>query len=280
MNAETSTPGKSRNILITGGSSGIGAATVRAFASRGDQVWFTYHRGEDRALELINALSSLVSIPPQALPYDQGSWESLLQLVDAIPAEIDILVNNAALGTKTVELAGIEERHQQDALFTQVNCLGPLWLTRQFLPGMLKRGYGKILMLSSVDGGIAAFPGFRDTDGMTKAAIAFLTRQWAAELVHDPVEVFCVCPGAVDTPMFRQSTLDPLSSASADELIAQLPKGRLIRPDEIADILWWLTTDAAVIMHGAVIDASMGLGVHPGCITMRNPRTTLKEGVA
>ncbi|WP_057457623.1 SDR family NAD(P)-dependent oxidoreductase [Pseudomonas syringae] len=279
MDEKAVKPRKSRNILITGGSSGIGAAAVRTFASRGDQVWFTYHRGKKRAHELINALRRNALIPPNALPFDQSSWDSLQQLIGALPAEIDILVNNAALGTKTVELAGLEERHLQDELFTQVNCLGPLWLTKQLLPGMLKRGYGKIIMLSSVDGGIAAFPGFRDTDGMTKAAIAFLTRQWAAELIHDPVEIFCVCPGAVDTPMFRQSTLDPLSPASADELIARLPKGRLIRPDEISEILWWLTTEAAIALHGAVIDASMGLGVHPGCITMQNPRAILKEDI-
>lgn len=279
MGKKTVKPRKSRNILITGGSSGIGAAAVRTFASRGDQVWFTYHSGKGRALELIDSLSPNVPIPPKALPFDQSSWDSLLQLIESLSAEIDILVNNAALGTKTVELAGIEERYHQDELFTQVNCLGPLWLTKQLLPGMLKRGYGKILMLSSVGGGIAAFPGFRDTDGMTKAAIAFLTRQWAAELIYDPVEVFCVCPGAVDTPMFRKSTLDHLSSASADKLIARLPKGRLIRPNEISEILWWLTTEAAIIMHGAVIDASMGLGVHPGCITMQNPRAILKEDI-
>jgi NAD(P)-dependent dehydrogenase (short-subunit alcohol dehydrogenase family) len=266
---EAMTVKTSRNVLITGGSSGIGAAAVRTFASHGDRVWFTYHRGEDRALEIINSLPRNTLITPNALPFDQGSWGSVKQLVDSLPAEIDILVNNAALGTKTIEQVGINERHLQDALFTQVNCLGPLWLTQRLLPGMLKRGYGKILMLSSVDGGIAAFPGFRDTDGMTKAAIAFLTRQWAAELIHDPVEVFCVCPGAVDTPMFRQSTLAPLSSAAADELIDRLPKRRLIRPEEIAEVLWWLTTEAATVMHGAVIDASMGLGVHPGCITMQ-----------
>jgi NAD(P)-dependent dehydrogenase (short-subunit alcohol dehydrogenase family) len=269
---EAMTVKTSRNVLITGGSSGIGAAAVRTFAFNGDRVWFTYHRGKDRALELINSLPRNTLITPDALPFDQGSWDSVQQLVDSLPAEIDILVNNAALGTKTIEQVGINERHLQDALFTQVNRLGPIWLTQRLLPGMLKRGYGKILMLSSVDGGIAAFPGFRDTDGMTKAAIAFLTRQWAAELIHDPVEVFCVCPGAVDTPMFRQSTLAPLSSAAADELIDRLPKRRLIRPKEIAEVLWWLTTEAATVLHGAVIDASMGLGVHPGCITMQPPR--------
>ncbi|NUU64787.1 SDR family oxidoreductase [Enterobacteriaceae bacterium BIT-l23] len=276
---ETTKSATSRTVLITGGSSGIGAAAVRHFASKGDKVWFTYHQGKQRALELIDSLVPTSPEPPRAVSFDQSSWDSLQQLIKALPSEIDILVNNAALGTRTVELTGIEEKHRQDELFTQVNCLGPLWLTRQLLPGMLQRGYGKILMLSSVGGGITAFPGFRDTDGMTKAAIAFLTRKWAAELSHNPVDVFCVCPGAVDTPMFRQSTLDPLSPESANELVARLPGGRLIHPNEIAEVLWWLTTPAASILHGAVIDASMGLGVHPGCIAAQASSANLKGDV-
>ncbi|WDN57370.1 SDR family NAD(P)-dependent oxidoreductase [Streptomyces clavuligerus] len=258
-----------RTVLITGGSSGIGAAAVRAFAERGDQVWFTYHRGARRAGELVRELALAEGGRPHALPFDQGDWDSLKELLKALPQTVDVLVNNAALGTATVEQAGATSRHMEDELFTRVNCLGPLWLTRHLLPGMVKRGYGKILTVSSVGGGIAAFPGFRDADGMSKAAVAFLTRQWAAELSHEPVEVFCVCPGAVDSPMFRQSTLDPLSPADAAELVTRLPRGRLIRAEEIAEVLWWLTTAAAVPLHGAVIDASMGLGVRPGLITNR-----------
>lgn len=256
-----------RTVLVTGGSSGIGTATARLFAKRGDRVWFTYHRGRSRADALVAELSAAGCAEVLAFPLDQGNWDSHQELLRRLPGPVDVLVNNAALGTKTVEAAGAATRHEQDELYARVNCLGPMWLTRDLLPAMLERGYGKVLMLSSVDGGVAAFPGFRDADGMSKAAIAFLTRQWAAELSHRPVEVFCVCPGAVDTPMFRQSTLDPLTPDDSAALVGQLPRGRLIQPEEIAEVLWWLSTPAAVILHGAVIDASMGLGVHPGLLT-------------
>lgn len=260
---------KPRNVLITGGSSGIGYATVKTFSYNGDRVWFTYLHGENRANELINSLKSEVAYTPKAIKFDQSSSDSLASLIKILPKQIDIIINNAALGSKTVELAGDYEWSQQDQLLMQTNCLGPLWLSKYYIPGMLKRKYGKILMLSSVGGGITAFPGFRDTDGMSKAALAFITKKWAAELIHSEVEVFCVCPGAVDTPMFRQSTLNKLSSQELEKFISRLPKGRLIKPEEISELLWWLTLPAAIIMHGAVIDASMGLGVHPGCISNR-----------
>ncbi|MBD4120535.1 SDR family oxidoreductase, partial [Xanthomonas citri pv. citri] len=74
------------------------------------------------------------------------------------------------------------------------------------------RGHGKILFMSSVDGGITHFPRFRAADGMSKAAVAFLGRQLAATYACTGIDVFTVCPGATDTPMFQASTLNALSS--------------------------------------------------------------------
>ncbi len=102
---------------------------------------------------------------------------------------------------------------------------------------------------------------------MSKAALAYLTRHLAAELVHQPISVFAVCPGAVDTTMFQESTLIPLPAQQRLAFTARLPQGRLIEPIEIAELTWWLATGDARVLHGAVIDASMGLGVHPGLIT-------------
>ena len=204
----------SRNVLITGGSSGIGAQLVRAFLAAEHTVWFTYNRGEDRARELA---ASLNGRDVRSFHLDLGDWDSQQRLLKALPGPVEILINNAGLGTKTVEQYA-PETHLQDEALLQVNAVGTLWLTQALLAGMRQRGFGKIILLSSVGGGITQFPSFRLADGMSKAAVAHLGRQLAAELSHEPIDVFTVCPGAVDTPMFRQSSVDHLSDDQRQKL--------------------------------------------------------------
>lgn len=248
-------------MLVTGGSSGIGAAMVRRFVEEGDRVSFTYRSGRERADALV---ASLPAGRAAAFPLDVGDWDSLQALLRALPGPVDVLVNNAGLGSKTVE-AYAPERHRQDQALLQVNAVGPLWLTQAIVPGMRERGRGKVVNIASVGGGITQFPGFRLADGMSKAALAFMTKQIAAELVHDGVEVFAICPGATETAMFEASTLGPLGAAR-DAFVRGLPKGRLIQPEEIAALAVFLCRDEAVVLHGAVLDASLGLGVDPASV--------------
>jgi NAD(P)-dependent dehydrogenase (short-subunit alcohol dehydrogenase family) len=67
--------------------------------------------------------------------------------------------------------------------------------------------------------------------------------------------------------MFQASTLDKLDAAARARFVAQLPKGRLIRPEEIAEVVMFLASEHSTVLHGAVLDLSMGLGVHPGLMT-------------
>ncbi|MFJ6676578.1 SDR family NAD(P)-dependent oxidoreductase [Actinosynnema sp. NPDC091369] len=254
-----------RTVLVTGGSSGIGRAAVARFAAAGDRVWFTYRSGRDRA-ERIVAEHTAAGGEVAAFPFEQGDWVSHQRLAAELPGPVDVLVNNAAVGSKTVE-SQVDGEAEQAAAFFRVNSLGPLWLAQQVLPDMLLRGDGVVVNVASVGGGIATFPGFHVADGMSKAALTYLTRHLAAELAHEPVRVFAVCPGAVDTEMLRASTLDGLSPEARDALLARLPGGRLIRPDEVAELIHWLAQPAAALLHGAVVDASMGLGAHPGLLT-------------
>ncbi|MFI9150933.1 SDR family NAD(P)-dependent oxidoreductase [Streptomyces sp. NPDC053367] len=256
-----------RNILITGGSAGIGRACVERFARAGDHVWFTYHSGHDRAAELVARLARSSPHPVRAFAFRQGEWDDHERLLRELPGPVDVLVNNAAVGSKTVESYVPGPDHVRDAAFLQINAVGPLWLVQQVLPGMLARGRGKVVNVSSVGGGVAPFPGFRIADGMSKAALAYLTRHLAAELAHACVDVVAVCPGAVGTPMFEASTLAGLSPERRAAVEAALPRGRLIRPDEVAELVWWLAGADSGVLHGAVIDASMGLGAHPGLLT-------------
>lgn len=255
-----------RNVLITGGSSGIGRACVAKFAQGGDRVWLTYRSGRERAQQIVAELSTAGG-QVEAFEFDQGDWTSHQRLVENLPGPVDALINNAGVGSRTIQRYVAGSDAERAAAFLHINSVGPLWLTQQLVPGMLARGYGKVVNIASVGGGIATFPGFHIADGMSKAALAYLTRHLAAELAHEPVDVFAVCPGAVDTAMLEASVLAGLSGEQRGALEARLPGGRLLRPEEVAAVVWWLTGHEAALLHGAVIDASMGLGVHPGLLS-------------
>lgn len=256
----------SRSVLITGGSSGIGRATVKRFSLGADRVWFTYHSNEEGARSLEIELAG-TGAKVEGFEFDQGDRASHERLLERLPGPVDVLVNNAAVGSKTVERHTGESIEEQDLAFLRINSVGPLWLTRQVLPMMLRRGYGKIINISSVGGGIATFPDFHIADGMSKAALTYMTRHFAAQLVHSPIDVFGICPGAVETPMLRASLLDDLTAHQYDELRGRLPGNRLIQPEEIGELAWWLAGDHSSTLRGAILDASLGLGVHPGLLT-------------
>ena len=192
--------------------------------------------------------------------------------MDAVMARwdrIDILVNNAAVGSATVA-AFADQAGAQDSAMLTINADGALKICQAFLGAMRDRIGSlplKIINFSSVGGGIAIFPGFRLSDGMSKAAVAFMTRQLAAELTDVMIDVFAVCPGATNTPMFQASTLDRMNAAETAAFTAHLPKQRLIAPAEIANIVVFLASGYSTPLHGAVLDASMGLGVRPGLMT-------------
>jgi NAD(P)-dependent dehydrogenase (short-subunit alcohol dehydrogenase family) len=252
-----------RTVIITGGSSGIGQAMVREFAHSGYMTWFTYHTGKDRAESLT---SELGAEDIQCFHLDLGNRKSHVDLVKNLPGPVDVLVNNAGLGSKTVDKVS-REIHEQDEALMMVNAVGALWLTRDLLPSMEGRGFGKIIMVSSVGGGVTQFPGMHPADGMSKAALAYLGKHLQAQYAGRPIDFFTICPGAVETPMFEASTLSRLDAEARKSLIAALPGGRLIAPEEIAKLAVWLCTEEARVLRGAVLDASLGLGVHPGSIT-------------
>ena len=248
--------------LVTGGSSGLGAAVVKRFATAAWEVWFTYRSGAERARELATACGEQV----QAFYLDQGEWESCRRLVASLPSTPDVVILNAGLGSATVARYQ-EGTPAQDAALMQVNAVGPLWLCQQLLPRMRHRERGTLLFVASVSGGISPFAGFRHADAMGKAAVALLARQLAAELVHSGINVLAVCPGAMDTPMFEESTLQQLDKTEREALLRRLPKRRLLQPAEVAELVFVLGTSFPEILHGAVIDCSLGLGVHPGLLS-------------
>jgi NAD(P)-dependent dehydrogenase (short-subunit alcohol dehydrogenase family) len=251
-----------KKVLVTGGTSGIGREFVDVFAKNGFEVWFTYFSDTEKPIEVSKSYSQT---PVTGFKLDLADYASVEALASALPSVPDVVIHNAGLGSKTVEKVSDTPHGQAEALI-KVNAIGTLWLNNLLLPKMLERGSGKIILLSSVGGGVTQFPGFNYADGMSKAAIAFLGRTLGADLAQTGVDVFTICPGATNTPMFQASTLNNLSDIQRKEVIASLPKMRLIDPREIAELGYFLTTDAGKVLHGAVLDASMGLGVNPGLL--------------
>ena len=246
-------------VLVTGGSSGIGTAIVKLFAQNGFKVIFTYNSRKEPAEKIVDQLAAF---DVQTFPFSQGNLESQAKLMAQLPERIDVLINNAAVGSATVKRLA-DNKFDQDRKMFEINALGVLWLTEAIIPKMEAHG-GKIINISSVGGGIFHFPGFTLSDGMSKAALTFMTKQMAAEHAQTNIDIFAICPGATDTDMFQSSTLNKLSDAEREDFIKHLPKKSLIHPDEIAYICEFLAQEQSTVMHGAVIDASLGLGTAPG----------------
>ncbi len=181
------------------------------------------------------------------------------------------IVFNAALGSGTVKdyaqgSDGLDIA--RDSAMMMVNAMGPLWIYKKVESALLKKETPtKLVFLSSVGGGLTAFPGFTLSDGMSKSAVAFLAKQLAAEHVHTLVDVFCISPGAIESPMFTASTLRHLSPEQRAAFDLAQAKKRLIQPEEIAYWIGQLMLETSTVLHGANIDATMGLASRPGVQT-------------
>lgn len=259
---------RGRRALVTGGSVGIGRNCVESLLAHGATVAFTYNRHVEEARSLAAAHPGRASCHF----LDLRDPKSIVACFDEFQrrwGQLDVLVNNAAVGTATVAQYEPDPLRKDRALF-EINAMGSFEVAQNGLRLMKAQAAGgpprKLINISSV-GGLQVFPSMRLADNMSKAAIVYMTRQLAAELVHEPIDVFGVCPGATDTEMFRSSTLKGMNEKEERRFCSRLPKGRLIRPEEVAEVVVFLASGYSTVMHGSVLDLSMGLGVHPGLLT-------------
>lgn len=256
-----------KKVLVTGGTQGVGLETVKMLVEQGYEVHLTYRRSAGVADEL------MAKYPGQVFGHklDQGKIEEVEQADFLTENEWYGVIFNAALGSGTVKdyaEQGDPLKAANDIALMTVNALGPLWIYKKMQPMLEKKTEKtKLVFVSSVGGGIAAFPKFTLSDGMSKSAVAFMAKQLAAENTHTLIDVFCICPGAIETPMFYSSTLKGMSEEERKAFDAAQAKKRLIQPKEIAYWMCELMKDESTVLHGANIDATMGLGSRPGIQT-------------
>jgi 3-hydroxy acid dehydrogenase / malonic semialdehyde reductase len=188
-----------RTVLISGASSGFGAAAARRFAARGDRVIAAARRA-DRLQSLAGELGADVLLPLTLDVRDRSAVERVTTQLPADFAEVDILVNNAglALGLDPAQRADLDEWDQM----IETNCTGLVHMTRALLPQMVARGTGHIVNLGSI-AGTYPYPG-GNVYGATKAFVHQFSLNLRADLHGTGVRVTCIEPGLVGGTEFSE----------------------------------------------------------------------------
>jgi NAD(P)-dependent dehydrogenase (short-subunit alcohol dehydrogenase family) len=230
-----------RQALVTGAGSGIGAAVARRLAADGAQVV-----AADVALEAAEAVAREIGARPLELDVRDE------QQVAAAMGGLDVLVNVAGIGSTTT--APETPLDVWEDVFA-VNARGTFLCCKHAIPGMAERRRGSIVNVASV----AAIVGLRNRAAYcaSKGAVVALTRALAVDHVADGIRVNVVCPGTVDSPWVRRLVED--AGESLDELRTRQPMGRLGLPEEIADAVAYLASDAAAFVTGTTLVIDGGL---------------------
>ncbi len=235
--------------VVTGSSRGIGRAIAQRFAEHGASVVVSSRKAEACA-EVVAAINAAcgreaaVAIP--ASISEKPDLERLAQETLARFGRVDVLVCNAASNPYYGPMAGIA-----DAQFRKIldnNVVASHWLVQLFAPGMLERGEGSIILVSSV-GGLKG----SDVIGaynVSKAADFQLARNLAVEFGPRNVRVNCIAPGLIQTDFARALWENPQSRAA---YLARTPLGRMGQPDEIAGAAVFLASSAGSFMTGQAI---------------------------
>jgi len=235
-----------RRALITGSTSGIGRSTARLFASEGATVIIS-GRDAGRGEQTVEAITSHGG-RARFVQADLGHIDGVRRLAQEA-GDVDVLVNNAAL---SVYAPAVEQDPESFELSFATNVRAPFVLVQELAPGMVARGSGSIINVSTFAASIA-IPGL-SVYSATKAALNSLTRTWAAEFGAAGVRVNTIASGPVRT----ESVIAAMGEEMAQQVGATTLLGRLAAGDEIAEVALFLASDRASYLTGATIAVDAG----------------------
>lgn len=233
-------------VLITGASSGIGAACARQFAAAGAKLILTGRRLE-RLKELADQLAADHQCSTHLLQFDVRSYAEVKQTLNHLPPEwsdIDILINNAGLSR------GLDKLHEGNVNdweeMIDTNLKGLLYMTRHILPGMVQRGQGHVINIGSIAGHYTYPNG--NVYCATKAAVKALTEGLKMDLLGTPVRVSSVDPGLVETE-FSQVRFHGDTDRAAKVYADLTP----LTADDVADVVMFCATRPAHVNISDVV---------------------------
>lgn len=238
-----------RVAIVTGGGTGIGAASARLLVANGLRVVLVGRRRGP-----LEALAAELGEAADAFPADLGHPDAPAAVVDRALAAfggVDVVVNNAAV-IRSGPLDTVT-RSEFDHHYA-VNVAGPTFLVAAALPSLRASDDAAVVNVSSSVGSIVK-PGSM-LYGSTKAALEYLTRAWAYELAEDGIRVNCIAPGPVDTPIHATYS-DDLEATYAD-LARRIPLRRMGTAEDVAAWVWFLAAPESRWTTGNVIHVDGG----------------------
>jgi 3-oxoacyl-[acyl-carrier protein] reductase len=241
-----------KTALVTGASRGIGAATAVALARQGvSRFLLQYNSYPEGAAQIGNTLRDL-GAEAALVQADLSHLSGIHSLIQQIQLPVDILINNAGSLVARARLAEYTED-----LFDRVmnlNVKSAWFIAQAVAPGMIERGSGSIVNLSSIaarnGGGLGA-----TIYAAAKAAVATITKGLAKELAPKGVGVNAVSPGTVDNYFHQQFS----NRQMLDAMVTQTPAGKLGTNEEVADTIVFLCSNAARFIYGQTIEVNGGM---------------------
>lgn len=239
-----------RCAVITGASSGMGAACAREFAKAGYKV-VVAGRNAARSNQVAEEIGA--DAPMVGDIADISFCRSLIDTAMSRYGRIDALINAAGIIARS---GAAETTDEQWKRVLDVNLGGVFYTCRAALPIMKRQGSGAIVNFGSIWGevasaGVAAYCA-------SKGAVHNLTRAMALEHAKDGIRINAICPGEVNTPMLQSERKEPVTAQLLDTIAQTVPMGRLSDPAEIARVVLFMASDAASYMTGSMITVDAG----------------------
>jgi NAD(P)-dependent dehydrogenase (short-subunit alcohol dehydrogenase family) len=226
-----------RIALVTGGASGIGAAASARLRDGGALV-VTFDR--DAGADIQGDMASSADL------------ERAVAHAESEHGRLDILVNSAGIPGQSLKTVDVTDEEWEHVM--AVNANGSFYACRAALPGMVERGYGRIVLVASIAGKegnpmAAAY-------SASKAAVIAMTKAIGKDVAGTGVIVNCIAPAVIETPI-----LADLSQHHIDYMVERIPLGRMGRADEVAALICWLASEECSFSTGATYDISGGRAV-------------------
>jgi 3-oxoacyl-(acyl-carrier-protein) reductase len=237
--------------LVTGGTRGIGRATVLALADAGADVLFTFQHSKDRALEVAEQIRAK-GVRGQGYMANVASGDEVRKMVAEAQQEfgvIQVLVNNAGINRDKSFLKMTQQMWDE---VLRVNLDGLFHATQALLPAMIEKGWGRILNVSSIVGQTGNFG--QANYAATKGGVIALTMTLAREFARKGITVNAVAPGFIQTDMLKG-----MPDSALEQVKAMTPMGRLGKPEEVADAIVFLASPRASFITGQVLAVNGGM---------------------